>query len=100
MTGAAQALRASLPPSTGRIAPVMYDASLEHSHTATAATSSGRPTRCIGTPRPTCCGFMRGSEDRARRHRVDADALVGVVIGCGLGQADHPVLGIDVGGEA
>jgi len=41
--------RATNPPSTGSAAPVTKDAASEHSHAAASATSSGRPSRPIGS---------------------------------------------------
>lgn len=38
--------------------------------------------------------------DEARPHRVDADAIGGVLKGCRLRQPDHAVLGRRVGREA
>jgi hypothetical protein len=83
----------------------MNDASSEHSQTTAAATSSGVPTRVIA------CGAMisrwrsgvwfdiSGGHDRGRTHRVDADAVVGVLDGRVLGQPHYAVLARRVGAE-
>ena len=94
------------PPSTTRLAPVMYEAPVEARKATAAATSSGVPKRrrrglgdaaLPGPPRPRR-SQARG-EDRPGQHGVDPD-LRAVLDGELAAQRDQAALGGGVGGTA
>ena len=103
---------ASTPPSTAMAWPVTNDAASEHSHTIGRGDLLGRaePADGLHLAHALQRGLVAADEafehrraDVARAHRVDPDALLGVLEGHALGEADHAVLAGHVGrqvGEA
>ena len=94
------------PPSTPSTWPVMKPASSDSRKAMAAATSAGAPRRFIGTEANARFGVAAGGTsgaehlglDRARRHRVDGDAVLGQFQRPGAGTADQRALGRRIGG--